>query len=357
MIKRIRARYALVGSNLDLIENVDVLLDHNNEIIEIEELSLDIKSNTLIMPGLFNSHVHTADIGLRGIDGYGLSELVGPQGIKQRHLASLTDDQLNESILLAYNEAIGFGTLGWSDFREGGLSGLKPYPVNSSQTHIPFARPEIGKLESLPEFANIGIRDVDAYSELVIQQLTERARKSGKKVFIHISEDIKLREEWIRRHGSTDLIWAIDNLKIDAFVHLTHANGEEIEVMELHEVGGIICLRSNVFTKSGVPPIKSLVESILTLGIGTDNAMFSKLSIWKEMNALSQYDIESSRLLKMATVDGAKLCGISWGLEKELSNLIKLSIPNYVEKIKLKDWLVTECDQRRIDQIMMNQCQ
>ena len=72
MINRIRAKYALVGSDLDLIENVDVLINHKNEIVEIEELSQNITSNTLIMPGLFNSHVHAADIGLRGIGGYSL---------------------------------------------------------------------------------------------------------------------------------------------------------------------------------------------------------------------------------------------------------------------------------------------
>ncbi len=334
-----------------------MLLDHNNEVIEIEELSQNIETNTLIMPGLFNSHVHAADIGLRGIDGYGLKELVGPNGIKHRYLDTLTADQLNNSILKAYNEAKEYGTLGWSDFREGGISGLKPYPVNGSYSHIPFARPEIDKLELLPKFANIGIRDVAAHTEYEMKQLTEFSKKLDRKVFIHISEDINLRDEWRSKFGCSDLIWALDNLKADAYIHLSHADEDEIELMESHEVGGIICLRSNIFTKSGVPPLKSLIESNLTLGIGTDNAMFSELSIWEEMKALSRHDIKSNKLLKMATIDGATLCGILWGLDKGLSNLIQLNIPKYVENANLKDWLATECDQRNIEQIIMNQYQ
>ena len=47
MVNRIRTKYALVGSDLDLIENVDVLINNKNEIIEIEELSQNITSNTL----------------------------------------------------------------------------------------------------------------------------------------------------------------------------------------------------------------------------------------------------------------------------------------------------------------------
>ena len=337
-----------------MIENVDIQLNSKNEIIEIEELSKDIKSNTLIMPGLFNSHVHAADIGLRGIDGYNLKELVGPDGIKHRYLSNMKSEQLNNSILNAYNEAKEFGTLGWSDFREGGISGLKPYPVYGSNSHIPFARPDIDHFELLPEFANIGIRDVAAYPKQIMRQLSEKARKLDKKIFIHISEDINLRDEWIEKYGSSDLIWAVDNLKADAFIHLTHANEGEIELMELHEIGGIICLRSNIFTKAGIPPVKSLIESNLILGIGTDNAMFSKLSIWKEMKALSKYNMESNKLLRMATVDGAKLSGIPWGLDKGLSNFIQLGIPN-VEKSKLKDWLGTNSDERYINQIIMNQ--
>ena len=77
---------ALTGNDLRVLENVKIIVDDNNRIIEIDESNKEIKNNVVLIPGLFNAHVHAADIGLRGKAFGSLNELIGKGGIKHGYL-------------------------------------------------------------------------------------------------------------------------------------------------------------------------------------------------------------------------------------------------------------------------------
>lgn len=343
----ILAEFAIIGKDLSLLENVKIIVDDTNNIIEIEESSREIHNNVALIPGFFNAHVHAADIGLRGAAYGSLDELVGKEGIKHRYLNQMSEDQLNESLKRAFQEAINFGILGWSDFREGGIDGLKPYPVEDSLYHLAFGRPSNRELGDISKFSNIGIMDVKAYSEEEIKILLKNINRKSQKLFIHASESLNLRKTWITDFGVSDIKWSLDVLKPDAIIHVTHANMDDIVEMSKTKTGAIICLRSNKFTKTGTPPVESLVESGLPLGIGTDNAMFNKLSLWDELHSLKNY-IEPERLFSIATIEGAQLCGIEWGISKRNTNFLELQIPKHVQVRDLKEWIINNGTEKDI---------
>lgn len=343
----ILAKYAIVGNDLRVLENVRIYLDHKNQIIEIEESNNNINNDVTLIPGLFNAHIHAADIGLRGVTSRDLHELVGKDGIKHKYLKDMTEDQLQNSLKLSFAEAINSGTLGWSDFREGGLDGLTSYPLENSQFHLAFGRPKIHEFDELFKFSNIGIMDVKAYSDKEMRKLARNVNHKTQKLFIHASESLDLRNSWISNYGMSDILWAIDVLKPDAIIHATHADVKDITEMSKSKTGVVICLGSNQFTNVGVPPIESLVESDLIIGIGTDNAMFSKLSLWDEFKLLRNH-VESDRLLSMATIEGALLCGLDWGIATGNTNFLEFHVPNHIQVADLKNWIITNGTEKNI---------
>lgn len=136
-MREVQAKYGLIGPELDLVENIKLVLDKRNQIIEIEELNRDLKTYDVLFPGFFNGHVHSADIGLRGIiNNYSLQALVDPGGIKHTHLDNLSTPETQKAILQTYSEALNNGILGWSDFREGGLKIFESYPIKNQQFKV-----------------------------------------------------------------------------------------------------------------------------------------------------------------------------------------------------------------------------
>ncbi len=339
--------FAIIGNDLSIMENVRILLDDKNRIIEIEECNRDVDNNIALIPGLFNAHVHAADIELRGVGSRKLDELVGKHGIKHKYLSQMTESQLQTSLELAYQEAVRSGTLGWSDFREGGLKGIKPYPLNQSKFHLAFGRPHQNEFNDLSLFPNIGIMDVKAYSDTEMNKISENLNRKSQKLFIHASESMYLRQNWILKHGISDIQWSIDVLNPDALIHVTHADESDITEMSKSKTGAVICLRSNKFTNAGVPPIKALIESDIILGIGTDNAMFNNLSVWNELSSLKNL-IDPDRLLSMATIEGALLCGVEWGVNKGNSNFLEFHLPNHIQVKDLKKWIVNNGTEKNI---------
>ena len=343
----ILAEFAITEKDLKVLENVRIHLDDNNRIIEIEESNREITNNIALIPGLFNAHVHAADIGLRGVESRNLGELVGKGGIKHQYLEKLTENQLRNSLLQSFQESVNSGTLGWSDFREGGLEGIKPYPLDSSNYHLAFGRPHQDELDDLSLFQNIGIMDVKAHSEEDMKKISESMDRNTHKLFIHGSESLELRKSWISAHGISDINWAINVFHPDAIIHVTNADEEDIKEMFKSKIGVVICLRSNQFTNAGQPPIEALVQSDIIMGIGTDNAMFSRLSVWDEINSLKNY-VEADRLLSMATVEGASLCGIDWGISNGKSNFLEFRIPNHIQVRDLKKWIIKKGSEKNI---------
>ncbi|MCY3410273.1 MAG: amidohydrolase family protein [Candidatus Heimdallarchaeota archaeon] len=321
-------RYALLGKNLDLVENIIIDLDENNQIIEIQELNHEVRDYSLLIPSLFNAHVHSADIGLRGVERKTLAELVGPGGIKAKYLSSLDMNNLGVEIAKSILEARIHGVQGWSDFREGGIMGIEPYSLIDPHFRA-FARVNSEDISSLPRHIHIGLRDVIQFSEQEMYKIAAMKQKKNKILQIHAAEDIELLNQWKLEYGSSDVIWAIRELGVDTIIHLTNIDEHDLDLLVRTDTAGVICYRSNLFTRAGIPPVTDLINSGIVLGLGTDNAMFHSLSLWEELKSVATlvptgYE---RRLLSMATVEGAETAGLKWGVSEGSDRFLSISLP------------------------------
>ena len=119
--------------------------------------------------------------------------------------------------------------------------------------------------------------------------------------------------------------------------HAIYLTDKDIEICKKKNIALVTCPVSNLKLNSGIAPIKRYLDEGLLVGIGTDGpASNNSLDMFKEMvfvinlaklktndpNALNAYDV-----LKMATVNGAKLMG--------LDNCDTLEVGKYADIIEL----------------------
>lgn len=104
-------------------------------------------------------------------------------------------------------------------------------------------------------------------------------------------------------------------------VHAVHLETEDVERLASSGTGVAHCPRSNHLLGNGIAPIPTYLERGIRVGLGTDSlASNESLSLWDEMRfALSLHKgrISPEGLLKMATLEGAEILGLS----KEVGSL------------------------------------
>ncbi|GAI26465.1 unnamed protein product, partial [marine sediment metagenome] len=58
----------------------------------------------------------------------------------------------------------------------------------------------------------------------------------------------------------------------------------------------------------GLPPLRQMLESGLTVGVGTDNVMLNSPDIFSEMEFISKlFQLEAREVLRMCTLNSAKV--------------------------------------------------
>ena len=104
--------------------------------------------------------------------------------------------------------------------------------------------------------------------------------------------------------------------------HGVHLDGKEIALLAKRGVAAALCPRSNKSLQCGEPPIQSLVEHGVRLGLGTDSlASNQSLDLFAEASAAyaawerqagAAFDprAASSRILRWLTVEGAQALGL-----------------------------------------------
>ena len=136
----------------DDFEAVDGYITIENGIIkDIEEGA--IKSDTIIAPCFVNAHTHIGDSVLKDPPFLPLPELVQPpHGLKHRILAKTGYPDLVNSMRASIEDMIKTGTCAFSDFREGGIDGVKALndALSSSNIHAQiFGRPSNNDMDYL----------------------------------------------------------------------------------------------------------------------------------------------------------------------------------------------------------------
>ena len=264
----------------------------------VEETPTD--STDIVIPAFVNAHTHVGDsIAKEGGGGLSLDELVAPpDGLKHRLLGAASREEKVGAIRrsLAFMETS--GTTAFLDFREGDVEGVETLREAASGLDVEpviLGRGSVAAMEASDGFGASGARDGEFGAERTA------TRKAGKLFGIHAGE-----------RDPADVNPALD-LDPDFLVHMVHPEPVHLDRLEDEAVPVVICPRSNLVTKVGVPPVRDLLDRT-TVALGTDNVFLNSPSVFREMEFTAKLaDVSATEVLRMATRAGAEIAGLNCG--------------------------------------------
>ncbi len=348
---QIFCRYALIGDNLELKQNVSLDINDEGMIINIEydeireEIDISKEKNVFLMiPGFINSHIHIGDSFAKEM-GYNhdLKKIVSPPyGLKHELLQKIPEKIKIIGMQNAAAEMVSTGITCFIDFRERNMEGinllnnaLKRFPIN----YLIFGRfgnPE--EIESIFKVADgIGLPSYHNISSKIKEILNFNKEKLKKKIACHCAE-LERNENLINEMFNEGIV--------DIVIHGTHFIKKDLIHLNKKNLSLVLCPRSNGYFGTGFPPILNILKLKIPISLGTDNVMANNPDLFEEMRyfyriarVLCKNDISvkisAKDILKMVTVNAArnfkiekKLGSISKGKIADLF-LINLNDPNF----------------------------
>lgn len=331
------ARVMISGDTIE-----EVTARHKGQMPETQEIIN--AENTIILPGLINSHSHSPMTIFRGLaDDLPLKrwlfEHIFPAEAKHIH-----PDVVYWASLLACAEMIASGTTTSVDsyfladeivkavdkvgMRALVAQGVIDFPapgVPEPKKNIDVA---LGFMERWRDSSDLIIPGLFCHSPLTCSEETLRnswdiSRRFGVPLQIHLSET---EEEIIEIEERTGLrpAFYLDDLGILSSglvgAHAIHLNEEEIGLLAKRGVRVAHCPESNMKLSSGIAAVAKMLEEGITVGLGTDGcASNNNLDLLAEMDTaaklgkyanLNPTALDARTVLTMATLGGAKLIGI-----------------------------------------------
>ncbi|MFQ6051124.1 MAG: amidohydrolase family protein [Candidatus Hydrothermarchaeota archaeon] len=304
----------LIFYSEDLIPISGYLKIKGDEITEIGEgynfYGIDMKGRWML-PSFINTHTHLGDSCLvEQCYSLSLEDCVGPKGLKHKLLGKKSNEDIINGIKSSLDIMLACGTLAFCDFREGGKNGiillkeaLKHYPIKG----IILGRPN-GDYDAIEYADGWGISSVRDYNE---RELEEMSNRRGKKLLgIHACEIY------------SDELLECMKYEPDFLVHLTKASEYEVDYAIKKEVPIVICPRSNLYFRLGIPSASILNSKYICLG--TDNAMANTPDILEEMrfsfrlySNISRDTIDPKIFLKAITVNPSEVLKLDFGIIEE----------------------------------------
>lgn len=290
----------LVGDEFEPVEGRVVVED--GEIAAIEEAATD--STDIILPAFVNAHTHIGDsIAKEAGGGLSLDDLVAPpDGLKHRLLRAASKEEKVSAMARSLRFMEQTGTAAFLEFREGGVEGVEAIRDALAGRDIDpviFGRETEDAMHAADGFGASGARDGE------FGALRNATREAGKLFGIHAGE------------RDPDDINAAMDLEPEFIVHMVHPKPLHLERLEDRAIPVVVCPRSNLVTKVGVPPIRELADRT-TVALGTDNVMLNSPSMFREMEfAAKLADVSATEVLRMATKNGADIAGLDYGVVEE----------------------------------------
>lgn len=326
----------LTGFNLDAVKT-NVVINDEGRIIKLssyyEEGEIIDATNCIVCPAFINAHIHIGDSIVKDVgDGLSIKQLVEPpNGLKHQKLNEASDSQIVESMHETAKEMLYSGISTFIDFREGGIKGIEllkkaiyDLPINacilgrSDKYYDSTTTPNEARLitrELLQHCDGIGLSGVEDVDSEIMLQIAEVCNQEGKLAMIHVAEYYDLQEQSVRMTNQTEVERAL-RAGFTNLVHVTYPIMQDLTLLSSTSPCIIACPRSNGMLSVGVPPVSAYVEEQIDVALGTDNVMFNKPDMFREMeytlkavrgsykNKITAHDV-----LKMATINGFKILG------------------------------------------------
>ena len=290
----------LRGKSFEPIEGRVVIDDGSITAVEKTKTT----SDDIVLPAFVNAHTHLGDsIAKEAGGGLSLEELVAPpDGLKHRLLEAASREELVDGMRrsLQFMQSTGTGTA--IEFREGGVEGVETLQEAAESVDVD---PVVLGRETTDAMAVAGGFGASGANDADFDRERRATAEAGKLFGIHAGEV-----------DESDINAALD-LDPDFVVHMVHPAPVHLERIDDSEVPIVICPRSNIVTDVGLPPVDEL-SARTTLALGTDNVMTNSPSMFREMAVTAKlFDLPARDVLRMATVNGAEIAGLSRGVIEE----------------------------------------
>lgn len=326
----------LSGFNLDPVKT-NVVINDEGRIIKLspyyEEGEIIDATGCIVLPAFLNAHIHIGDSIVKDVgDGLSIQELVEPpNGLKHQKLNEADDTEIVESMHEAAKEMLYSGISTFIDFREGGIKGIEllkkaiyDLPINacilgrSDKYYDPNTTPNEARLithELLQHCDGIGLSGVNDVDPEIMFQIAQVCNDEGKLAMVHVAEYYELQEQSVQLTNQTEVERAL-KAGFTNLVHVTYPIMQDLNLIIESSPCIISCPRSNGMLSVGIPPVSAYAEEKIDVALGTDNVMFNKPDMFREMeytlkavrgsykNKINAHDI-----LKMATINGFKILG------------------------------------------------
>ncbi|MEA1894442.1 MAG: amidohydrolase family protein [Euryarchaeota archaeon] len=319
----------LCGEDFDVVEGYICIRDGVIADICEEPGRVDALAHGIILPAFVNAHTHLGDSVLKDPPITDIASLVRPpDGLKHRVLRETSTHDLVHAMQASICDMAATGTCAFADFREGGLPGVlalmraidaaKSSGCAGAVDAVILGRPGGGKgggedgaggdgvdeIDVILKLAGgIGISSTNDYTEGVAVAVAERTRRQGGIFAIHAGE-----------LDSTDIRDALE-LDPDLLIHLVHASGDDLRRVAEENIPVVVCIRSNLVTRVGIPSVKEMLTAGLLVAAGTDNVMFNSVDIFSEMRFLSSLcQIDEGQVFRICTRAGALALGLNCGV-------------------------------------------
>ena len=308
----------------------------------------DVRDMTgkLLMPGLINCHCHAAMTLLRGIgsdlplqewlfdnmfpvedrmtaEDIAAGNELGMMELIASGVTSFTDMYMEPRTAIASNEKI---SMKMSVCRV-----IQSFDPNEKPEDNARIRESIELFEEANNCQNGRVKiDFAVHAEYtstdpITSGYADRIRKyipEGARMPIHLSETQKEHDECIQRHGMTPAAWFEKMGILDvptAAAHCVCVTPEDMEILKRKNASPVHNPTSNMKLGSGFAPVPEMLDMGINVALGTDGAASNNnLNMFEEMHLAAIIHngqrrnpviMKPEQVLKMATVNGAKLQG------------------------------------------------
>ncbi|MBE9591961.1 MAG: amidohydrolase, partial [Proteobacteria bacterium] len=302
---------------------------------------LDIQGG-LMLPGLINSHTHAAMSLFRGLaDDLPLMEWLHNYIFPVE--GKMDADFVRVGTLLACAEMILSGTTTFCDmylFEEEVARAAKEAGMRSvvGEVIYDFPSPNYGILEKgfmyteelierwkKDPLINIAVEPHSLFTcgEELLVKANDLAIRKEVPLILHLAETKDEVKEIEKRFGKRpvqhlkDLGLLGSHLIVD---HCVHINESEIELLAENNVCVVHNPESNMKLASGIAPVPAMIAKGITVGLGTDGCasnnnldLFGEMDMAAKLHKVNNLDptvMNAQTLVKMATIDGAKVLGL-----------------------------------------------
>ena len=309
------------------------------------------KGESMIMPGLINTHTHAAMSLFRGIaDDLNLQDWL-TKFIFPAEKKNVSADFVRWGTRLACLEMLRGGITTYTDMyyfedtvaaatREAGMRGVLGetvigFPVNDAATPMAAVKLAEGFIRNYHNDPLItpAVAPHAPYtnSDETLRACRKLALRYNAPILIHLSETKKENDDSLHEHKMTPT-QRLDSLGFfrarTIVAHAVWVTDGDIAILKRTNTGVAHCPSSNMKLASGAAPVVKMIDHGLNVGLGTDGPagsnndfdLFEEMDLAAKLQKLTLMDpraLPARTVVAMATIMGAK----ALGMEKEIGSL------------------------------------